>query len=173
MTLTILYILLPLLLIPISYILYKSPGPFLVLGVPAIFALSCVSNLGDGWMGNHATPRHLIVGVIYVLFWVIFTFVARHSHEMLRFCQIIALLGLGAAATGLLARFFPSCELLVIPALLLTPFSSVPLYGLRMFLDWTQFELASGGLSLLWLGITFLLLRREKKDCKSSSPGLK
>lgn len=172
MILTNLYILLALLLIPIGYAVYKSPAPFLMLGIPAVYALCCAVNLGDGWMGNRAKPAHLVVGAIYLLFWALFTFAARRSYGMLRLCQIIALLGLGGAATGLLVRTV-SWELLVIPALLLTPFSSIPLYGLRMFLDWTGMELVSGGLSLLWLCVSSYLLWKQKQTCKSSPPGLK
>jgi len=161
MLMPIVYVLLALLVIPVGYAIYKSPAPFLMLGVPAVFALCCAFNLGDAWMGNRALPRHLAAGAIYILFWAVFTFAARRSRGMLRFCQVIALLGLGGALTGLLARV-PFSDLLIIPALLLTPFSTVPMYGLRMFWDWTGMELFSAALSLLWLCVSSYLLRRQK-----------
>lgn len=161
MIMPIVYTLLILLLIPMGYAIYKSPAPFLMLGIPAIFALCCRANLADAWMGGRASYLHLSAGIIYVLFWAVFTFVARRSRGMLRLCQIIALLGLGGALTGLMARSAIG-DFLIIPALLLTPFSTVPLYGLRMFWDWTEMELFSSMLSLLWLGVSTYLLRKLK-----------
>ena len=124
MIMPIVYTLLILLLIPMGYAIYKSPAPFLMLGIPAVFALCCRANLGDAWMGGRASYLHLSAGIIYVLFWAVFTFVARRSRGMLRLCQIIALLGLGGALTGLMARSAIG-DFLIIPALLLTPFSTV------------------------------------------------
>jgi len=45
---------------------------------------------------------------------------------------------------------------------LLTPFSSIPMYGLRLFLDWTGLELVSILLFSFWLGYTLFLWRAKK-----------
>ncbi len=74
-----------------------SSAPLLILGIPAVFVLCCVSNLGDAWMGNRAKPVHLAVGAVYVLFWAVFTYFARHSRGMLRLCQLVSLLWLSVS----------------------------------------------------------------------------
>lgn len=158
-----------LLLIPFGYAVHKSSAPFLLLSVPAVYALCCAVNLGDAWMGGRAELRHLAASALYVVFWAVFTFASRASRGMLRLCQLAAALTLGAGVTGLLARVLSFAPLLI-PALLLSPLSSVPMFGLRRFLEWEGLEVVTVLLSGVWLAVSTLLIRRQKKVANSVPP---
>lgn len=116
----------------------------------AVYTACFSLNVGEAWFGTPAKWHHLAVTVVYILFWMVFAWNARSSKSMAWFCRVFSGLMLVASVIGLLSRTLLG-DLLLIPALLLTPFSSIPLYGLRYFTSWTGLELVSIALSSLWL----------------------
>lgn len=126
----------------------------------AAFALCCSLNAGYAWMGDPAKEYHLAVTVGYVLSWSVLTVMAK-SRQKLRLCANMAGLTLLAAVLGLLARAAAGDSPWMIPALVLTPFSTVPFYGLRLFLDWTGMELVSVILSSFWLVSSLIRLHKN------------
>lgn len=127
----------------------------------AIYAACFSLNVGGAWYGGPAQWHQLAVTVIYILFCAVFTWNARSSRGRLLFCRVFSALTLAAGVTGHLSRALPS-DWLVLPALVLTPFSSIPLYGLRYFTSWTVLELISITLSSLWFTYS-LFLRKSYK----------
>ena len=133
----------------------------LIAAVPLV-CFSCVRfNLGIAWLGIRPEGYALAITAAYILFWLVFTLSSRYSRFMTGCCMFFSAATLLAAVLGLAVRSF-GWDALTILALLLAVFSTVPMYGLRLFLDWTGLELVSLSLSLLWLGYT-LFLRRAKK----------
>ena len=51
---------------------------------------------------------------------------------------------------GLMARA-PISWLLIVPAIALTPFTAIPMYGLRVFCSWNVLDMLTGLLGGLWL----------------------
>jgi len=133
----------------------------LIAAIPLVCFSCARANLGIAWMGTRPEGYALAVTAAYILFWLVFTLSARHSRFMRGCCMLFSTATLLAALLGLVVRSL-GWEVLTIPALLLTVFSTVPMYGLRLFLDWTGLELVSLSLSLLWSGYVFFLHRAKK-----------
>ena len=133
----------------------------LIAAVPLVCFSCARANLGIAWMGTRPEGYALAVTTAYVLFWFVFTLSAHHSRFMIGCCVFFSAATLLAAVLGLAVRSF-GWDTLAIPALLLAVFSTVPMYGLRLFLDWTGLELVSLSLSLLWFGYVFFLRRAKK-----------
>ena len=129
--------------------------------IAVVVYISCfLVNAGGAWYGGPAELYHLVATAVYALFWVLFTFNARHSGGMARCCLVLAVLTLLAAVTGLLTRSL-ELDILMIPARLLAPFSSVPMYGLRFFCGWTGLELVTILLSSGWLLYSRRIFHKE------------
>ena len=122
-----------------------------LLGVIALYAACFAVNLAGAWFEyGPATGWNLLTSLVYILFWVLFTKDARGSRGRTRAATVVAVLTLVGALCGLLMRG-GGFWLLLIPAFCLTPFTALPLYGLRMFCSWDMVYLLAGLLGGLWL----------------------
>lgn len=117
-----------------------------------IVFLSCFAvNVGYSWWDVDPKLYHLAATALYISFWTSFTVKSTHSRPMTKGCCIVAAFTLAAAVFGSLVRAPISIDVLLLPALLLAPFSTVPMYGLRHFFDWPGLETVSIVLSSIWL----------------------
>ena len=122
-----------------------------LLGAVALYAACFAVNLAGAWFEyQSATGWNLLVSLTYILFWVLFTKDARGSRGRTRTVTIVAALTLVGALCGLMMRG-GGFWLLLIPAICLTPFTALPLYGLRMFVSWDMIYLLAGLVGGLWL----------------------
>ena len=145
---------------------FRARGPLwkrlLLLAAPVILVGCCAVNLGNAWYSSDPEWYNVLTTAVYLLFWLSFTIAAPRSAFMTKCCLAMSILTLCAAVTGLLVRG-PGWDIFTLPAVLLTPFSTLSLYGLYHFTDsWVVMELISAALSLLWLCVSSYLLRRQK-----------
>ena len=133
----------------------------LIAGIPVVCCTCYSVTLGPAWMGDRPYWHNLVATLVYTLFWLVFTWMTHRSRFMRGCCLFFSCAMLAAGVTGLAVRAW-DWDILTFPALLLTPFSSIPMYGLRLFLDWTGLELVSILLSSFWLGYTLFLWRAKK-----------
>lgn len=126
-----------------------------LLGAVVLYAACFAVNLAGAWFEyQSATVWNLLVSLTYLLFWALFTKDACDSRGRTRAATIVAGLTLVGALFGLLLRG-GGFWLLLIPAICLTPFTALPLYGLRMFVSWDMIYLLAGLLGGLWLVYLF------------------
>jgi len=130
-----------------------------LLGAAAVYGLCFAANLAGAWFEYHSpTVWNLLASLIYLAFWVVFTVCARNRPGRLRTAKILAGLTLVGGVIALMART-PISWFLIIPALALTPFTAIPMYGLRMFCSWNVLYMVTGLLGGLWL--IWLLWKKE------------
>ena len=127
----------------------------------AVMAFCFACNLGGAWMGDPAGAGNLAATAVYVLFWGLFTWRGRDVRPLARAAFVLSLATFLSAAQSLLWRLLESGGFL---AGFLSLFASVPLYGLRMFLDWTGLYAAAAALSLVWLLLAWRNLRRLRAE---------
>ena len=132
-----------------------------VFSAPVVCILCCAVNLGSAYFGYTPKWYHILTTALYVLFWLAFTLQARRSRFMTKVCLFMSCAMLCAAVAGLGVRAL-DWEFLTIPAILLTPFSSLPMYGVCALTSWTGLELVSLTLAIPWLGYSLFLRRRQK-----------
>ena len=123
----------------------------LLLGIilaAAVLLASFLVNFGGAWMGDRASPGHLAVTGLYTVFWFVFAALARPFRPLLRVAFVLCLLTAVSGLLGLVGRLAGGGYLLAFCAV----FASVPLYGLRLFLDWTWLytTAAAAGLAGAW-----------------------
>lgn len=132
-----------------------------LLGAVILYATCFAFNLAGAWFEyGPATGWNLMITLSYILFWVLFTRDARGSRGRTRVASIVAALTLLGGMIALMARA-PVSWLLVIPALALTPFSGLPMYGLRVFCSWNVTYMLTGLMGGLWL----MYLIWKGRDC--------
>lgn len=134
----------------------------LIAAVPVVCVICCAVNLGGAYFSSVPDWYHILTTGVYVLFWVIFTALAHRSRFMTGCCVFFSCAMLCAAVTGIGVRTL-RWDILTIPAVVLTPFSTLPMYGVSRFADWTGMELVSLALALPWLGYSLYLRQRQKK----------
>lgn len=128
----------------------------LLLTVIAVFAV----NLGGAWYGGTAGTAALGATVVYVGAVTVFLMTGRSSRVGVRVGFVWSLLSFLSAAWSLLMRLLHSG--FVISALIST-LTSVPFYGLRLWLDWTATYAVAAVVSLVWLVFSGLSLRKAGK----------
>jgi len=122
-----------------------------LLAAAALYAVCFAVNLAGAWFEyQSATVWNLLVSLTYLLFWTAFTASIGPSRGRRQAARAVALLTMVGGLLGLLMRG-GGFWLLLIPALCLTPFTALPLYGLRMFVSWDMIYLLAGLLGGLWL----------------------
>ena len=122
-----------------------------LLSAVAVYALCFAANLAGAWFEyNSPSGWNLLASLTYLIFWLAFTVCARNRPGRLRTAKIIAALTLAGGLLGLMARA-PISWLLIVPAIALTPFTAIPMYGLRMFCSWNVLYMLTGLLGGLWL----------------------
>lgn len=115
--------------------------------------ISCfVINAGGAWNGGIAGIGNLTVTILYIIFWSMFSVISRNYEPLVNTSFAISLITFISAAAGLTARLINGGGF--ITALLII-FSSIPFYGLRLFIGWTGLYAVSTILSLCWLIYTW------------------
>lgn len=117
------------------------------LAAAVLYALILAVNLGGAWMGDPADWENGAATAVYLLLWAVFT--AKASPKSLRLARVVAVLTLVGAVLGLMAR--AQNWLFTIPALLLTPLTAVPMYGLRLVCSWNMTYAVTALLAGMWL----------------------
>lgn len=118
----------------------------IILALAAV--ISCfVINAGGAWMGGPAEVGNFITTIFYIAFWSVFSVASRKYVPLNKTSFIISLLTFISAFVGLGASLLDRGGFI---AALLTTFSSIPFYGLRLFFDWTELYAVATVLSLGW-----------------------
>lgn len=126
----------------------------------AAVMLACFGlNLGGAWMGGPATPLQAMATGCYLLFWAVFTILSRNYLPLLRISRVLSLLTLFSGAVSLICRLLKAGYIL---AALASVFASVPFYGLRIVMGWTELYAVATAAGLLWWLCTGKLLRKLK-----------
>lgn len=128
--------------------------------------ISClVLNVGGAWMGGPAPIGNLIATILYCVFWTVFTVVSRDIKVLAKVSFFISLFTLVSSSVGFGFRLFHAGDFIIA---FISVFSSVPMYGLRFFMDWTGLYAVSTVLSVLWVIYTAMNLRRIKQFLKAN-----
>ena len=123
----------------------------IILALAAV--ISCfVINAGGAWMGGRADISNLIVTILYVIFWSVFSVRSRGYVPLIKVSFAISCITFVSAAAGLIARALHIGGFITG---ILSVFSSIPFYGLRFFMDWTGLYVIATALSLAWLIYTW------------------
>lgn len=126
------------------------------------FMISCfIINAPGAWEGGPAQIGHLITTIVYLIFWSIFSILSRKYKPLLNVSFVISLLTVISSANGLMWRLLDQGGFI---SAFISIFTSIPFYGLRMFLDWTGLYFVATVLSLCWLIYTGVYLRRLEKS---------
>ena len=124
----------------------------------AAVMISCFfANVGGAWMGGPASVGNLIATLLYTAFWGVFTVLVRHYGPLVKVSFVVSLLTVISAANSLVFRLLGGGGFI---AALSSVFASVPMYGLRVCLDWTGVYAAATALALVWLLYSGHNLRR-------------
>lgn len=108
--------------------------------------------IGGAWMGGRADISNLIVTILYVIFWSVFSVRSRGYVPLIKVSFAISCITFVSAAAGLIARALHIGGFITG---ILSVFSSIPFYGLRFFMDWTGLYVIATALSLAWLIYTW------------------
>lgn len=123
--------------------------------------ISCfVINTGGAWEGGPAQIGHLVVTIIYLIFWGVFTVISRKYSPLVKMSFVISLLTFISSISGLVWRMFGQGGFV---SAFISIFTSIPFYGLRSFMDWSMLYVAATVLSLCWLIYTILYMKKLKK----------
>lgn len=123
--------------------------------------ISCfVINIGGAWEGGPARIGHLVVTIIYLIFWGVFTVISRKYSPLIKISFVISLLTFISSANGLVWKMFGQGGFV---SAFISIFTSIPFYGLRSFMDWSMLYVAATVLSLCWLIYTILYMKKLKK----------
>ena len=140
----------------------RSPNvPLWIFAALAVTACCFRGNLGGAWYGGPAKPYHLLMTLVYMGFWGIFTAVGKNSGVLSRISLVVS--GLTFAASLLALIVTVGGDFLLLPAVVLALFSAVPMYGLRLFLEWEQLYASAAVLSLCWFLVAAAISRKRNK----------
>lgn len=95
---------------------------------------------------------NLIVTILYVIFWSVFSVRSRGYVPLIKVSFAISCITFVSAAAGLIALALHIGGFITG---ILSVFSSIPFYGLRFFMDWTGLYVIATALSLAWLIYTW------------------
>ncbi len=119
----------------------------IILALAAV--ISCfVINTGGAWTGGAADISNMIVTILYVIFWSVFSVLSKEYMPLIKISFAISFITFVSAVFGLISRAFHIGGFITG---ILSVFSSIPFYGLRFFMDWTGLYTAVAALSLAWL----------------------
>ena len=128
----------------------RSPNvPLWIFAALAVTACCFRGNLGGAWYGGPAKPYHLLMTLVYMGFWGIFTAVGKNSGVLSHISLVVS--GLTFAASLLALIVTVGGDFLLLPAVVLALFSAVPMYGLRFLFQWPGVYAVSALLSFCWL----------------------
>lgn len=123
--------------------------------------ISCfVINTGGAWEGGAAQIGHLVVTLIYLIFWGVFTVISRKYSPLIKISFVISLLTFISSANGMIWKMFGQGGFV---SAFISIFTSIPFYGLRTFMDWSMLYVAATVLSLCWLIYTIFYMKKLKK----------
>jgi len=133
-------------------------GVLLILFVMA----ACVAiNAGGAWMGGPANPWQFVVTVIYIIFWGLFSIVVRNHQNLAQVSFVISLLTFISAVNSLVWRLLGGGGFI---AGFVSIFASVPFYGLRWVLGWTETYVIAVVMALIWLVYAGHHMRKFQTD---------
>ena len=130
-----------------------------ILGIIIALAalISCFAiNTGAAWEGGAAGLGNLIITILYIVFWGVFSFISRKCEPLIKASFIISVITLISAVAGLISCVSNRGGFITA---LLSIFSSIPFYGLRAFMGWTGLYAVA-----LVLSICLLFYTRHMKD---------
>lgn len=119
-----------------------------------------IVNAGRAWWGDPAHIHELLMTILYILFWVAFTMVSLKYTQLRKIVFVISLLTFISSVCSLI---FSLTGGFIIEALL-SIFVSVPFYGLRFFMGWTELYVIAVVLSIIWLICTGRNMRKIQKS---------
>lgn len=129
----------------------------------AVFVLTVIGvaviNLAGAWYGGPADIGHLAATAVYVCAVTGFLILGRNDRIAGKAAFAWSLLSFISGVWSLLMRLLHSG--FVISAFI-SVLSSVPLYGLRHWLDWTYTYAVAAGVSLVWLVWSGFFLRKQQ-----------
>ena len=106
----------------------------IILALAAV--ISCfVINAGGAWMGGRADISNLIVTILYVIFWSVFSIISRKYEPLIKISLVVSAASFISSTAGLIAGGFGIGGF--ITAGIIGLFSAIPFYGLRFFMGWT------------------------------------
>lgn len=98
------------------------------------------------------TRQGFFVTILYIIFWSMFSVISRKYEPLVNTSFAISLITFISATAGLTARLINGGGFITA---LLSIFSSIPFYGVRLFIGWTDLYAVSTILSLCWLIYTW------------------
>lgn len=114
--------------------------------------ISCfVLNTGGAWMGGKASSSNLIITVLYTLFWSAFSVISSKYEPLVKISLAVSSITFVSAAIGLISRVANVGGFITG---IMSIFSSIPFYGLRLFMGWTGLYAIATALSAIWLVYT-------------------
>ena len=130
----------------------------IILALAAV--ISCfVINAGGAWMGGRADISNLIVTILYVIFWSVFSTISRKYEPLIKISLVVSAASFISSTAGLIARGFGIGGFITG---IIGLFSAIPFYGLRFFMGWTGLYAVATVLSLMWLIYTWVSKRKLK-----------
>ncbi len=133
-----------------------------ILGIIIALAatISCfVMNISSAWEGGPAEIGNFIITIFYIIFWSVFSFSSRKYEPLAKTSFVISLITFISSIAGLIARISNRGGFITA---LLSIFSSIPFYGFRIFLDWTDVYAIAIVISTSWLVYTWYIRRKLK-----------
>ena len=119
-------------------------------------------NTGGAWWGDRANVWELLMTLIYLAFWIVFTIV---SSKYVQLAKIVFVFSLMTFISSVCAIIFSIKGGFVI-AVILSALASVPFYGLRFFMNWTGVYVCAVIVSTVWVGFAWWNLRKLKDSKK-------
>ena len=115
----------------------------------AAFISSTLINASGSWMGDRANISNLIVTILYVFSWCVFSIQSRRYIPLIKVTFAISCITFITSTAGLVCRSIHVGGF--ITAIIIGTFSAVPFYGLTYFMDWTGLYATAMVISLAWL----------------------
>lgn len=126
--------------------------------------IACLGiNVGGAFEGSPANVGELITTILYCIFWGVFTVVSRHIGPLVTTSFVISLLSTISAINGLVWRLLGEGGFI---AAFISIFTSIPFYGFRFFMGWTELYAVASVLSLGWLIYTGYYRRKIENQMK-------
>lgn len=139
--------------------------------IAVIAMISCFAiNASGAWEGGSADVGEFITSSVYVVFWGVFSVVSKKYGPFIKTAFVVSLFTFISSVNGLLWTILDSGGFI---AAFISVFTSIPFYGLRLFMDWTGLYIAAAIVSLAWLiytGVNMKKLERTMCDKQQNQP---
>ncbi len=146
-------------------ILHSVRNQLLAIGLALFMIVGCfIGNWSGAWAGGPAAVDHLLLSIGYVLFWIWFCLIIWRYSSLVGFTLGVSIITFAGAALGFVLRVTQNGGFLSGFFVMMT---SVPFYGFRYWVGWTEIYGAISLLALGWMLLTARQLRRLKAAQKN------